>query len=356
MTRTIASRPAAAPPANGLDYVFGDRLPPPGGSVEVAPGVHWLRMPLPFALDHINLWLLEDGPGWTLVDCGLDHERTRTLWEQVFQEVLAGRPITTLVVTHYHADHIGLAGWHARRWSVPVWTSEGEFLTALAQYHEAPGHHRDAQFALFRAHGLDEVRIEGMKAFAGAYRRLISELPQSYRRILPGDVLTIGGREWQVQMGYGHAQEHVTLYCPDLEVFIGGDMVLPKISTNVSVRPIEPDGDPLGRFLQSLEHFSALPHDTLVLPSHGQPFRGIRSRVEQLQRHHAERLDELVAACAEPRCARELVPVLFRRTLDDRAWYFAMGECIAHLNHLMHTGTVRRSRGDDGILRFTAIR
>jgi glyoxylase-like metal-dependent hydrolase (beta-lactamase superfamily II) len=290
-----------------------------------------------------------------LVDSGLNHRDTIPLWERIFASRLEGRPITRLVVTHYHADHVGLAGWHQSRWNAPLWMTEGEFLTALALYYETPGHHRGAMFDLFRAHGLDEARIEAMKGFAGAYRRLIAELPHTFRRIMGDERIAIGGREWRVLLGYGHAPEHASLYCDALGIMIAGDMVLPRISTNISVRPVEPDGNPLALFLESLQRFAALPQETLVLPSHGLPFRGMRTRIAQLQAHHAERLDELRRACAQPRCARELVPVLFRRSLDDRAWYFAMGECIAHLNYLMHAGALMRRPGADGVLRFGTV-
>jgi glyoxylase-like metal-dependent hydrolase (beta-lactamase superfamily II) len=337
------------------DYVLGDSVPVPAGTIEVAPGVHWLRMPLPFALDHINLWLLEDGESWTLVDCGVNSTASTTLWERLVADCLRGRKIGRLVVTHYHADHVGLGGWHARRWDAPLWMTEGEYLTALALYYETPGHHRGAMFDLFRAHGLEETRIDGMKSFSGAYPRLITELPHTFRRIMPDEKLVIGGRDWRVLAGYGHAPEHASLYCEELAVMIAGDMVLPRISTNISVRPVEPDGNPLARFLESLQRFTALPQGTLVLPSHGLPFRGLHGRLAQLQAHHAERLGELEAACAEPRCARELVPILFRRALDDRAWYFAMGECVAHLNYLMYAGRAERTRNAEGLWNFAAV-
>jgi len=337
-----------------VDYAFGEQLPGPAEMFEVAPGVHWLRFPLPFALDHINLWLLEDGPGWTLVDCGVNVPKSISLWNQLIAEKFGGRRINRLVVTHYHADHVGLAGWHARRWDAPLWMTEGEYLTALALYYETPGHHRGSMFDLFRAHGLGEERIEGMKSFSGAYRRLITELPHTFRRLMPQEEFRVGGNIWRVLPGYGHAPEHASLYCEALGVMIAGDMVLPRISTNISVRPVEPEGNPLARFLESLASFRVLPRDTLVLPSHGLPFRGMHDRIAQLDRHHEERLGELKAACDAPRSATELVPVLFRRPLDDRGWYFAMGECIAHLNYLMHAGSVERNRDPQGVLRFTA--
>jgi glyoxylase-like metal-dependent hydrolase (beta-lactamase superfamily II) len=309
-------------------------------------------MPLPFALDHINLWLLADGADWTLVDCGVNSPAAIALWDRLIGERLGGQKIVRLIATHYHADHVGLGGWHARRWGAPLWMTEGEYLTALALYYETPSHHRGSMFDLFRVHGLEEARIDGMKSFSGAYPRLITELPHTFRRIMPDEKIAIGGRSWRVLAGYGHAPEHASLFCEELGVMIAGDMVLPRISTNISVRPVEPDGDPLARFLESLQRFTALPQQTLVLPSHGLPFRGLHGRLAQLQAHHAERLAELRAACDEPRCARDLVPILFRRQLDERAWYFAMGECIAHLNYLMHAGDVERSRKTDGVWRF----
>jgi glyoxylase-like metal-dependent hydrolase (beta-lactamase superfamily II) len=352
MAQPQPASPAPAPAAYAPDYVFGERMPGPAETFEVGPGVFWLRMPLPFALDHINLWLLRDGDDWTLVDCGVNSRATIELWERLIADRLDAGRINRLVVTHYHADHVGLAGWHSRRWQAPLWMTEGEYLTALALYYETPGHHRGSMFDLFRAHGLDERRIDGMKSFSGAYPRLITELPHTFRRIMPAEELQIGGRRWRVLAGYGHAPEHASLYCDELRIMIAGDMVLPRISTNVSARPVEPDGNPLARFLESLRSFTTLPAETLVLPSHGLPFRGLHGRLAQLQSHHDERLAELAAACGEPRCAAELVPILFRRALDDRAWYFAMGECIAHLNYLMYDGAVVRDRNANGIWRF----
>jgi glyoxylase-like metal-dependent hydrolase (beta-lactamase superfamily II) len=351
-----ATRPQSITPPTEApyapDYVLGEAIPGPAETLEVVPGVHWLRMPLPFALDHINLWLLRDGKGWTLVDCGVNSPATTALWERLIRERLGGLKIERLIVTHYHADHVGLGGWHAQRWDAPLWMTEGEYLTALALYYETPGHHRGAMFDLFRAHGLEEARIEGMKSFSGAYPRLITELPHTFRRIMPAEDIVIDGRIWRVLAGYGHAPEHASLHCAELGVMIAGDMVLPRISTNVSVRPVEPDGNPLARFLESLQRFAALPADTLVLPSHGLPFRGLHGRLAQLQAHHAERLAELRAACVEPRSASELVPILFRRRLDERAWYFAMGECVAHLNLLMYAGSLERLRDAGGVWRF----
>jgi glyoxylase-like metal-dependent hydrolase (beta-lactamase superfamily II) len=310
-------------------------------------------MPLPFALDHINLWAVrEDDGSFSLIDCGLNTDTTRELWERHFQRLLAGARVSRVLVTHFHPDHVGLAGWLTQRLEAPMWMSEGEFLMAHVSYGELPGHRRDDQLALYRLHGLDAAREGAMRSRPHSYRRGISEPPASFQRLMDGDSLRMGGRSWQIIVGHGHAPEHTALYCADAGVLISGDMLLPKISTNVSVWPEQPEADPVALFLASLERFLALPEDTLVLPSHGLPFRGARARIAALNAHHAERLAEVLEACATPASAADIVPVLFRRQLDDHQMSFAMGEAIAHLNYLLRRERLVRAQNEDGVLRF----
>jgi len=344
--------------------LFGDpsltfpfpQVPAAGVWQEVASGVFWLRMPLPFALDHINLWVLRDGAGWTLVDTGLNSEATRGLWDQIVATGLAGQPVRRVVVTHYHPDHFGLAGWLTQRFGVELWMTESEYVTAQVAFAQLPGHTNAASAALFARHGLDEARQEAVRTRKHSYRHAISEPPASFRRMLDGDRLDIDGRSWLVMMGYGHAPEHAALYCEELGVLISGDMVLPKISTNVSVWASEPEGDPLDLFLRSVERYATLPQQTLVLPSHGLPFYGLRQRADALKEHHRLRLDEVLAAAQRPVSAADVVPVLFRRQLDNHQIVFAMGEAIAHLNHLLYQRRVVREAGADRVLRFRKTR
>ncbi len=340
-------------PEQVLDYP--QREPPaPGATFEIAPGVHWLRMPLPFALDHINLWLLEDGEGWTIVDCGIGNEATRGLWDVLLAAKLGGKPVTRIFVTHHHPDHAGNAGWLAERFAAPMWMSQGEYLMAHATRDGAAGTSSEALLALFRKNGLDEARIAQLATRGNAYRRSVPDFPLSYRRVLEGETLRIGGREWRVIMGYGHAPEHAALYCAALGTLISGDMVLPRISTNVGVWALNPDGNPLKLFLDSLERYLELPTDTLTLPSHGLPFRGMHARIEQLREHHRLRLEELEEACSEPRSAADVLGTLFRRELDIHQTFFAMGEAMAHLHTLLAEGRVARLTGADGVLRYRA--
>jgi glyoxylase-like metal-dependent hydrolase (beta-lactamase superfamily II) len=336
-----------------LSYPF-DRVPDPGETFEVAPGVFWLRMPLPLVLNHINLWLLADdtpdGRGWTIVDTGFPSEETHALWETV----LAGRVPGRAIVTHFHPDHFGCALWLAERYGADVWMSEAEYLIGHAVLNDVAGYDVGTHYELLRRHGLDEALIAELSTVSGLYRGWMKRLPMSYRRMIDGDVIRIGGRDWRAIEGHGHSPEHIALYCEELKLLIGGDMMLPKITTNVSVRAVEPDGDPLRLFLDSLDRFATLPADTLVLPSHGDVFRGLHARIDELRAHHASRLAEILDACREPRSACDIAPLLFRRPLEGRNWMFAMGESVAHLNRLMHEGRVVRSRGADGIYRFDA--
>ncbi|MGH8687956.1 MAG: MBL fold metallo-hydrolase [Burkholderiales bacterium] len=338
-----------------LEYPFAE-VPAPGTLRNVAPGVHWLRMALPFALDHINLWLLEDADGWTLVDTGLADAPTRASWDALFADAAAGRPVRRVLATHFHPDHAGNAGWLCERFDVPLWMMQAEYLTAHAVHAGVGGFEAGATLALFKANGLDIARFPQMEGRGNLYRRQVSPLPASYRRIVDGEAIAVGGRAWRVISGYGHSPEHASLYCESLGVLIAGDMLLPRISTNVSVWPVDPAGDPLGYFLHSIRQYRELPERTLVLPSHGLPFYGAHARVAQLEAHHDARLADLLAACREgPRSAADVIGLLFRRPLDGHQMFFAMGEAMAHLHYLERAGRLRREPGADGVARFAAV-
>ena len=341
----------SAPSVGPLTHPF-PTLPAPGQLLQVAPGVAWLRMPLPFALDHINLWLLDDEDGYTIVDTGYGVAATHALWETIFASLPAGRPVKRVIVTHYHPDHVGCAAWLCRRWGVELWMTEAEFLTAHAMRAAIAGCDSATIQRHFGHHGLDGERLKAQETRGIAYLQGVPDMPLTYRRMIEGDKVAIDYRTWHIATVYGHAPEHATLYSSELGVLISGDQVLPKITTNVGVWGNQPEGDPLKRFLDSIGRFEPLPADTLVLPSHGLPFRGLHARIEQLRAHHVARLAELTAACDQPRSGAELLPVLFRRPLDDHQMVFAMGEIIAHLNYLLRDGRLTRSQDELGVYRF----
>ncbi|MFT4172075.1 MAG: MBL fold metallo-hydrolase [Rhodocyclaceae bacterium] len=338
MTETTLHFPFAAPPAGVA-------------TLAVAPGIQWLRMPLPFALDHINLWLVDDGDALAIVDTGLGDAASRATWDAVLAQ--AGRSVSKIIVTHYHPDHVGNAQYLAERTGAPIWMSTGEYLLAHTLLAGIGGYDIASMVEHFRRHGLDAARCDKLSQRGNVYARGVPALPMHYRRLADGDELFIGGHAWRMIVGYGHSPEHMALYCADLHVLISGDMLLPRITTNVNVPPALPEEDSVSRFLDSVRRFAPLPADTLVLPSHGAPFQGVQARIGQLDAHHAERDATLLAALDVPRTAAEVLPVLFARELDSHQVMFAMGEAIAHLNQLHARGSVQRSV-EDGLIRFRA--
>ncbi len=348
-----------------LDYPFADVLPAAGNVHIVAPGVCWLRMPLPFALDHINLWLLRDEidgcAGWTVIDCGIATAALKMHWEHIFATQLDGLPVLRVLVTHCHPDHLGLASWlcaggDRKRWDVRLWMTASEYLfgcmMAAGYGSNAGGADTAAHFA---RHGLaDPATLTALRGRGSYYSDLVPAVPPRYRRLREGEMIGIGARAWRVVTGFGHSPEHCALYCAADSLLIGGDMVLPRISTNVSVFDLEPEGNPLALYLESLGRYEVMSAATLVLPSHGKPFRGLLTRIAQLRAHHDARLNEVRDACAAcPQSAADIVPIMFRgRVLDAHQTTFAFGEAIAHLHLLWQAGELTRRQDPDGVFRF----
>lgn len=355
------------PNEHELKYPWLER-PAAGHWNTLRPGLHWVRMTLPFALDHINLWVLDDEidgqSGYTVIDSGITSDDTKAAWERIFDGLFGGRPLLRQICTHFHPDHLGLSHWltsgGARaRWRAPLWMTAAEY--AFGRFLSVGGGDISGEGAAahFRRHGLaDEAALAKVRARgAGYYPRLVPAVPPRFRRIQDGDEFAVGPsharRVFRVIVGYGHAPEHASLYCEADRLLIAGDMVLPRISTNVSVFDVEPDGNPLPRYLHSLDRLLLLPADTLVLPSHGLPFIGLHARIAQQHRHHRERLAEVLGACATAQTAASIVPILFKRELDLHQTTFALGESLAHLHALWYDGAIVR-REVDGVFQFQA--
>jgi len=338
--------------AQALHYPH-TRAPAPGSTLELAPGVRWLRMPMPGSLDHINLYLLADGEGWAVVDTGLGDARTAEIWDALCERELGGAPIRRVLVTHMHPDHIGQAGALCERFRAPLLMTQAEYFHARAfAAPAATGSHWEAQRFYQRA-GLGATGREAMRARAGGFGSSVTPLPLGYRRLCHGDALVIGDREWRVWVGAGHSPEHACLYCEALGVLIAGDQVLPVITSNVSVHPTEPEANPLATWLDSHARMRELPARTLVLPAHGLPFQGLHARLAQLIEHHESRMRVLEDACRRPRRAVDLLPVLFERELEGPQVMMALGECLAHLHLLLARGRMTRHVAEDGAWRFT---
>lgn len=336
-------------PDAALRHPF-DSAPEPGCARAVAPGVLWIRLALPFQLDHINVWALDGGErGWTLVDTGLGDARTRDSWEELFTGALENRPVERVIATHFHPDHIGLAGWLVERTGASFAASLTEWLFArMLSAGNSPAMDGAVE-RFYQRSGLEGEVLAAVLGRKSAYTRGVPSVPAVLTRLRAGDDLTIGDSTWRVIGGGGHTAEPVCLRDAARGLLIPGDQILPRISPNISVWPTEPDADPLTDYLTSLEAWSALPPDTLVLPSHGLPFYGLHARAAELHAHHGARLAEITVQCASPQTAAMVTGALFNRPLDPHQMVFAMGEAIAHLNHLIRRGALERHDGPDGV-------
>jgi glyoxylase-like metal-dependent hydrolase (beta-lactamase superfamily II) len=322
--------------AESLTYPLGS---PPGAgeAIQVAPGVLWLRMPLPMALNHINVWALADGDSWTLVDTGIQTPETAAAWQSAFSGVLGGRAVGRVICTHMHPDHIGMAGWLTRRFDCQLWITRLEYVTCRMLAADTGREPPADALRFHQAAGWDEAAIEDYRARFGGFGKHIYALPDSFKRVSDGDEVEIGGRIWRAVVGRGHSPEHLCLHCPELALMISGDQVLPRITSNVSVFPTEPDADPLDDWLTSIAALAhRIPDDVLVLPSHNEPFRGLHARLSQLAAGHEEKLGRLRESLQQPKRAIDVFDILFRRPVGLSLLSLATGEALAHLNLLIH--------------------
>lgn len=335
----------------GLEYPCWS--PPGSGEVqELAPGVLWIRMPLPLALAHINVWAIRDGDGWAIVDTGMRTPQTAEAWCKLFAGPLQGLPVTRVFVTHMHPDHIGMAGWITRRFLCPLWMTRLEFLTCRVLAADIGKEAPTEGVRFYRAAGWTDAALENYRARFGDFGKWMYPLPDSYRRMHDGQRLRIGQREWEVIVGSGHSPEHACLHCPELKLLISGDQVLPRISSNVSVHPMEPNADPVSDWLASLSYLrNRVPDDVIVLPAHDEPFQGLRARLGELEASQHRALDRLREGLLAPRRVIDLFEVLFSRNVQSDPFLLSLatGETIACLNHLIEAGEVGVTSDGSGV-------
>jgi glyoxylase-like metal-dependent hydrolase (beta-lactamase superfamily II) len=339
----------------GLTYPWGTSAPGTGDTIRIADGISWARIPMPGSLGHINTWLLDDGDGVVPVDTGMKLSLCSDAWKALFEGALKDRPITQIVCTHLHPDHIGLAGWLCKKFGVSLRMTRAEWLTARMLTTDASDIAPPEAAIMHRAAGWsdDQITAEQAKGW-GRFAKVIFPLPPSYLRMMDGDILNFGGHEWRVVVGSGHSPEHACLWNEAAGVLVSGDQVLPRISSNVSVNLSEPEANPLKDWLDSIDMLlEKLPDDLIVCPAHGEPFRGLHTRLRALRDEHHMRLDRLAEALAKPLRAVDSFALMFNRVIGDEHRGLATGEAVAHLHYLEQTGRARRST-EDGVNWFHA--
>ena len=338
-----------------IEYAF-DQAPAPGATTRIDAGIQWLRMPLPFALSHINLWLLDDTPGPTIIDTGIGGEKTRELWLDIFKNNTGAPGPSRVIVTHMHPDHVGSAGWLCNEYGIELWMTVTEFLMCRVLVADS-GPPPSEAIDFYKAAGFSADQSERYREMFGGFGRAVTPLPNSFRRLRHDQRIAIGGDEWQVICGYGHSPEHACLYSASRNALIAGDQLLPTISSNISVWPTEPDANPLREWLESCRRLrSVLPADVLVLPAHGKPFRGAHARLTALIDEHETSLDRLVKLCARPMRAVDVFPALFKARITDSNLVMATGEALAHLNYLVAEGRISATMDADGVRYYRTVK
>lgn len=340
--------------AKRLSYV-DIAAPQPGKSVSIAPGVLWCRIPLPLDLNHINVWLLDTAEGCVLVDTGMAAAIGKSAWEMLENEVLVGKPLRGVFVTHIHPDHIGLAGWLQQRHRVPVLMSKSTHEQAELLFGgKAQSAAAEAEM-FFRSNGVTDLSTLQSMFAPHRFAKMTSGSPTVEHHVVDAEILQWGTNRWTALETNGHAEGHLCLSNEVERLLISGDQVLPTISSNISFTWRGCDPNPLHSFLASLQRLRALPVDTLVLPSHGIPFRGLQQRVDDLLQHHEEQLDKIAQACREPKAAAEILPIMFRRVLAGMHMFLGLGEALAHLEYLAHAGRVERRKDAAGVVRYASL-
>jgi len=316
----------------------------------VTDDIVWLRMPLPFSLLHINLWLLRDRSGWVIVDTGVDTKKSRSVWNHTFSTAMRGDPASHVVATHLHPDHVGCAGWLVHHFGVDFWMTRDEYMLCRLLVADTGRSAPEEGVGFYAAAGFSPEQLETYKSSFGMFGKFVHPLPEAYKRMSDGDVLSFGGSRWEVIVGSGHSPEHACLYDRDRNILIAGDQLLPTISSNVSVWPTEPLANPLQDWFASLDKLrKRLPDDVLVLPAHGKPFRGAHYRLRQLAADHEDRLADLLDICSEPMRVVDVFPSLYKTAIDDNNRIMATGEAVSHLNYLCESGEMIAERDSDHV-------
>ncbi len=323
--------------------------------VEVASGIYWLRCPMPFTLDHINLWLIEEADSWVVIDTGMNLSSAKDMWQQVVKPHLKGKPIQKVICTHMHPDHLGLADWLCQEHDAQLFMSQGEYRAFQAISQKITDENYKCDYQFFERGGVTEEEAKGYDKFIKMFKNYVAPITRPYRQLQANECLLLGEHHWQVFIGRGHSPEHVCLWCPTLNIFISGDQLLPTISSNISVHSELPEADPLTQWIDSNKAMlNLLNQDTRVLPAHGLPFIGAYYRIKQQLDEIELDLSKLLILCQKPSCVTDSFPVLFKSEIGAVNMFMAFGEAQAHLNCLLARGLITKLSNDEKVVKYQA--
>ncbi|MCF6444375.1 MBL fold metallo-hydrolase [Nereida sp. MMG025] len=338
-----------------LRYPFPD-APCEGEAIPIADGVLWMRLPLPMALDHVNVYALDDGDAWTIVDTGFDTKRSRAIWRMLMDGPLAGKRIGRVIVTHHHPDHVGLAGWFQSEHDAALVCTRTTWLFSRMLTLDAHDRPTSETLSYWRSAGMDPaILAKRAQERPFNFADCVAPMPLGYKRIKEGDQITIGGRTWDIRIGNGHSPEHATFWSADDNLVLSGDQIIPSISSNIGVYATEPEADPVAEWLEACERLAAYARDDhFVLGGHKLPFTGLPTRMRQLIENHHGALRRLHNHLDAPKSAGQCFAPLFKRTIGEGEYGLALVEAMAHCLHLWHEGRATRHKSDDGAWLFEA--
>ena len=322
-----------------------------GEVIELLPSVKWLRFPVPFPPGHINLWLLQDGDGWTLVDCGIDSKEGALLWREIADRYLGGKPLKRIIVTHHHTDHLGMAAALCETHDAELVMTSGEYSTARRMHSQSEQEHSVENKQFWQRLGVLTQRGNDFASTASVIAG-VRQIPPDVHFIADAETIKIGSYLWRAIESGGHTAAHLSLYCEEINLLIAGDQILPGNASHIGVWPDAPQADPIGDYLSSLNYFGTLSKQTLVMPSHGEPFTGLHNRLAEIKKYYFGRLRKVFQLCEEPRTAAELIPSLFSNNLNDIQYQFALAEVVGCLNNLQVAEWVHPVVSDNGQIQY----
>ena len=326
-----------------------------GELTKIASDLYWAHFELPFRLNHVNLFLMDTPEGILILDAGLKSDHSEEHWEALLNGPLKSKKFAGLLITHYHPDHIGMAGWLQKKLNIKCLTTEKELFTAKT-FRSMP----DDEYAkLFRnvfvRAGMSEEDIIAKGPATRLYKNRVYELPD-FEIIKAGHEIVSNDGKWKVRTDSGHSPEHISLLDKERKLYLSGDFLLPRISPNISDNFFDPLDDRLGEYLKYLNEIQEIGSETSVFPCHDWPFKEGMQRAKDLIKHHNHRLSLILEALNKKSITiMDSISIIFDRKIGDEQMHFAIGEARAHLIHLDVTGQVRSEVDDRGTVHYNKI-